>query len=419
MIPEEFTPLLDAVLEGRADEAQFDRFQALLRSAPELIHAYTDQAHLHALLDWRAGRVRPDARSAPRRSAWIGRAAAALLLAGLGALFGAREGRREVATVLECSDESLPAGSRVGLGLLTVGDATLRLAFDRGVWLTIEGPAEMEVLSAKEMRVFRGRATARVEPLGRGFVMWSTQARVVDLGTEFGIDVEPLGATGVAVFEGEVDVEHNGEPVRLLKGEGRMIQGGKAERLVSIERDAALGVWTPRPQPAGVIASVSDNLRGSACFYQVVAGGLHEDVPAYVDRIHEWNGVGDLGIPEELLGADYVMTFMDDKRAEWLEMTVTLNRAAELFVLWDDRCPPAPWLLDAFEDTRLDIGLDEGASNPKRASTVTERGPGRSIDTRFSVWRRRSTEAGEVSLGSMGRKAAGFAMYGVAAKPLE
>jgi hypothetical protein len=418
MIPDDFSSLLDAVLEGRADAAQFDRLQALLRADPRLIDAYTDQAHLHALLEWRAGRVRPEAAPAPRRSWGWGRAVAAVLLAGLVSLFAAPEGRVEVATVLECTDESLPAGSRVGLGLLAVGDATLRLAFDRGVWLTVEGPAEMDVVSGMKMVMRRGRATARVEPLGHGFTLETPEARVRDLGTEFGIDVDSSGATGVAVFEGEVDVVHQGEPVRLLKGQGRMIQGGKAERLVTIERDAALGVWTPRPQPGGVIASVSDNLRGSACFYQVVPGGLHEDVPAYVDRVHEWNGVGDLGLPEELLDADYVMPFMDDKRAAWLEMTVTLSHAAELYVLWDDRCPPAAWLIEGFEDTRLDVGLDEGPIG-KRAKTVTERGAGRSIDTRFSVWRRRSTEPGEVRLGSMGPGAAGYAMYGIAAKALE
>ncbi len=420
MIPEDFGSLVDAVLEGRADAVQFERFQALLRSDPGLVHAYTDQAHLHALLEWRAGRVRPAGQAAPRRSAWLGRAAAALFLAGLAALFASPAASTEVATVLECTDESLRAGSRVGLGLLSVGDATLRLAFDRGVWLTVEGPAEMDVVSGMELHLSRGRATARVEPLGRGFTILTREARVRDLGTEFGIDVEPSsGATGVAVFEGEVDVHRGGAPQRLLKGEGLRIEKGQAERIVQIERDAALGVWTSRPQPAGVIAAVSDNLRGSRSFYQIVRGGLHEDVAAYVDRTHEWNGVGDLGLPEELIGADYVMPFMDDKRAEALEMTVTLAGAAELYVFWDDRAPIAGWLKRDFEDTRMDVGLDEGPSFGKRTAMVTERGPGRSIDTRFSVWRRRSTEAGEVRLGALGVRSDAYAMYGVAAKALE
>jgi hypothetical protein len=418
VIPEEFSSLCDAVLDGRADEAQFDRFQALLRSNPRLVDAYTDQAHLHALLEWRAGRVRPEAKPLPRRG-WAGLAAAAALLFSLGVLQLAPAGRLEVATVLECSDESVVPGSRVKLGDdIFVGDATLRLAFDRGVWLTIEGPADMRVVSGMELRMGRGRATARVEPLGRGFLLGTPAARVRDLGTEFGVDVDFSGSTGVAVFEGEVDLLHKGDPLRLLKGEGRLIQDGKMERLVSIERDAEGGVWTSRPAPVGVIASVRDNLRASGRFYQIVRGGFGEDATAYVDRSHEWNGLGEIGLPEELMGADYIMAIMDDKRSEAFEMTVTLSHAAELYVLWDDRCPPAKWLKESFEDTRLDVGLDEGPSKDQPAFS-TARGPGKSVETRFSVWRRRSDEAGEVRLGSMGRGAEKYAMYGVAAKGRE
>ncbi|HEX7899850.1 MAG TPA: FecR domain-containing protein [Planctomycetota bacterium] len=420
MIPEDFSSLIDAVLEGRADEAQFDRFQALLRADPRLIDAYTDQAHLHALLEWRAGRVRPEQARPVRRFAWAGAAAAAAMLAAMSSLFLAPNAPIEVATVLECSDESLRPGSRVKMGEgLYLGDAMLRLAFDRGVWLTVEGPAEMDVVSGMKMIIRRGRATARVEPLGQGFTLETPEARVVDLGTEFGVDVDSAGATGVAVFEGEVDVLHGGEPLRLLKGQGRMIQGGKAERLVSLERDPSLGVWNPRPYPEGVIASVSDNLARRARFYQIVRGGFGEDAPAYVDRSHEWNGIGELGLPAELQGADYVMACMDDKRTDSFQMTVKLSHPAELYVIWDDRCPPAAWLREGFEDTRLDVGLDEGPSEAKRAHLSTGRGAGKSVDTRFSVWRRKSDEAGEVRLGSMGPGAAGYAMYGVAAKGLE
>jgi hypothetical protein len=221
------------------------------------------------------------------------------------------------------------------------------------------------------------------------------------------------------VFEGEVDVLHTGDPVRLLKGEGRRIQDGKVERLVSIERDASTGVWNPRPYPEGVIASVSDNLRGSAGYYQIVRGGFAEDVLSYVDRTHEWNGIGELGLPSELLGADYVMPFMEDKRTESFEMTVTLSHDAELYVLWDQRCPPVDWLREGFEDTRLQVGLDEGPSGGARNALTTGRGPGKSVDTVFSVWRRKSDKAGDVRLGSMGAGAAGYAMYGVAATGLE
>lgn len=417
MIPDDFAPLLDAVLEGRADEEQFARFQGLLRADPRLIDAYTDQAHLHALLEWRSGQAGVRRVSNVSR-AWIGRVAAAFILAAVGALFPVAAGNGEVATILESSDPALQAGERVSPGLLAVGDGTLKVYFDRGITLTVEGPAEMVVESGMRVSMNRGRATARVEPLGRGFTLETPQARIQDLGTEFGIDVESSGATGVAVFEGIVDVHRGGAPQRLLKGQGVRIEAGKdVERLVSIERDHDR--WSPRPQLGGVIDGVRDNLRGTRCFYQVVRGGLTEDAAAFVDRTHEWNGMDEIGIPIEILGADYVMPFMDDKRAEGLEMTVLLSQPADLFVLWDDRVPPADWLKADFEDTRLDIGLDEGPSGGARLAYTTERGAGKSVDTRFSVWRCRQVVAGEVRLGSLGMNAARFSMYGVAAKAVE
>jgi ferric-dicitrate binding protein FerR (iron transport regulator) len=242
VIPEDFSALIDAVLEGRADEAQFDRFQSLLRADPRLIDAYTDQAHLHALLEWRAGRVRPEGQAKDvRRRSWAGAAAAAALLAALTLLFRAPEAPIEVATVLECSDESLRAGSRVKMGDgLYVGDATLRLAFDRGVFLTIEGPAEMDVVSGMRLVMRRGRATARVEQLGQGFTLETPEARVRDLGTEFGVDVDSSGATGVAVFEGKVDVLSKGDALRLSKGE---VASSRAARRSGCTPSSATPPW--------------------------------------------------------------------------------------------------------------------------------------------------------------------------------
>src|SRR5262249_10237236 len=156
-------------------------------------------------------------------------------------------------------------------------------------------------------------------------------AHVIDLGTEFGVSAAESGETNVVVFAGEVEMHvAAGDPSNvatdgargnaadrhlLRTGDGlRVASGGNVSRLGAINpeqypssfADAALPA---RNQP--LIAAVSDNLREgdtSKC-YRIVPHGLAEDVVAYVDRTHQWNGVDAGGIPQFLAGADYIMPF--------------------------------------------------------------------------------------------------------------
>lgn len=40
-------------------------------------------------------------------------------------------------------------------------------------------------------------------------------------------------------------------------------------------------------------------------FYRIVHAGFGEEQLAYVDRVHQWNGVDEQGLPSELLGGEY------------------------------------------------------------------------------------------------------------------
>lgn len=166
-----------------------------------------------------------------------------------------------------------------------------------------------------------------------------------------------------------------------------------------------------------MIRSVHDNIRGlgSSKFYQIVSRGLVDDAPAYVDRTHQWNGLDQRGLPEFLRGADYIMTFNDDKWTRDLWITVELARAATLYVFYDTRLTTPRWLSERLVNTGMLIGLDEGPWPDGQTRTVG-RGPGTSIDTIFSVWRCELGPDETINLGAMetgGRSA--MAMYGIAA----
>lgn len=165
---------------------------------------------------------------------------------------------------------------------------------------------------------------------------------------------------------------------------------------------------------------MSDNVQPEedAKFYEIVPKGLADDMKAYVDRPHEWNGLTSGGLPAFLAGADYVRTFNDYRYLSELEIKVQLARPAIVYIFFDHRVPPPDWLKRQFEATGIDIGLDEGPSpgEPKRTVAV---GGGQSIDNIFSVWRRVCPQAEELEFGPMGNKTGARAMYGIAVTPLE
>jgi hypothetical protein len=79
------------------------------------------------------------------------------------------------------------------------------IEFDQGARVILQGPAGIELLSGSKIRLSHGTLTARVPHRARGFTVLSPGGRVVDLGTEFGLSVDPGGATTVCVFTGEVE----------------------------------------------------------------------------------------------------------------------------------------------------------------------------------------------------------------------
>ncbi len=62
-----------------------------------------------------------------------------------------------------------------------------------------------------------------------------------------------------------------------------------------------------------------------------------EDVLAFYDRNHEWNGVTTAGLPSYLLGGDYVHTANNARSDTTFEMSVTLGQTAFLYITRNDQ----------------------------------------------------------------------------------
>ncbi len=124
---------------------------------------------------------------------------------------------------------------------LTAGRATIRLA--RGTCLVIEGPARWRLESADRLHFDAGRLVAQVPSAAVGFAVVTPGAEVIDLGTEFGVEVRQDGGTEVHVVRGTVAVRQTtggAAPNRIIRlGAGQAVRVSAAAGTSSVTFDRA------------------------------------------------------------------------------------------------------------------------------------------------------------------------------------
>lgn len=286
--------LLSAWIDGRLDEAGVARLDEILRASPAARDTFREWVGLDVLLATMAEQMpsvgddagawcgNPTADTARRRpcvSAWMesrgrwrataGWVAALALIGLVGAMWLRRSVDPQpvdVAVTGGCAAvghliDAVVEGSRVdgaavrpgmslGPGPIRVMQGLVQLEFFSGAMLWVEGPAELEIISAWEARLHAGRTRAQVPPPARGFVLHAPGARLEDLGTSFALNVEADGTAAVHVFDGEVAVQpHAGDDTTLAAGGGIVLDRAGHAR----DRDRSRDAGRPRDedQPAG------------------------------------------------------------------------------------------------------------------------------------------------------------------------
>lgn len=327
-----------------------------------------------------------------------------------------------------------PLGTIRSGDMIRVARGKIQLNYENGTLLTLHGPALFEAISPMQGRALLGRLTAKIGKDAEGFSVLTPRATVVDLGTEFGIEVDDAGATDVVVFDGSVDLNYRleegaAEQRRLVTGEAMRLDAyGTISRIVSISHQRfSNDLLTPASTSSApaLVSSVRDNIQRETAwnYYEIVPSGMREDARAFVDRqSHEWNGIDASGMPVYLLGGDYVKTFNNDKCRKDIEIIVTLEAPCRLYVLFDDRIPAPKWLRENFRDTGDKIGIDGGPwmyNGVMSQGVSADVGPGRSIDDSMSVWVREVDQAGPVRLGATETPHDDLNMYGVVAVPVK
>lgn len=138
------------------------------------------------------------------------------------------------------------AGDAITTGRFAIESGFAQIEFFSGATVVVEGPAEMIVESSLRARVVKGRLRAMVPEVARGFTLEVDDLKIVDLGTEFGVDVQD-NRTDVQVFAGEVEIheptDDPSEPtITRVRGGGAVIHQQGAIRTADADPSGFVGM---------------------------------------------------------------------------------------------------------------------------------------------------------------------------------
>ncbi|MGB8168568.1 MAG: LamG-like jellyroll fold domain-containing protein [Chthoniobacteraceae bacterium] len=235
--------LLDQYVDEALESAEKAELEQMLLSSAEARAVFWERTRLHTLLRkqgeqaWGRQAAGPASRKVVRfpisRIARLA-AAACLLIGGLALSWSWWTAPREVMTdgvaVLgptvnaewsDCVDRA--AGTVLPPGWLRLQSGLAQVEFVSGARVILEGPAEFRLVAPLEGFCQSGRLTAEVPGQAIGFRVGAPKVAVVDLGTEFGMEVHRDGGTEVHVFRGQVELQRGGDVLALATGDSARV----------------------------------------------------------------------------------------------------------------------------------------------------------------------------------------------------
>lgn len=192
----------------------------------------------------------------PRRiHLWRYAAAILLVIAGFAVYLAWQPGRARTARLVAVDAPVWAPGAAapaIGQPLpkddFTLASGFAKIAFANGNEVIVQGPARFSVREDLDISLLEGRLAAVVTAQGRGLRVSTPEARVTDLGTEFGVHVV-RGMTQVAVFKGRVTAavpEAGSAQQEIGAGEGAQVSVHGVKQLPL----AAVSSIFPRAMPA-------------------------------------------------------------------------------------------------------------------------------------------------------------------------
>ncbi len=150
-------------------------------------------------------------------------------------------------------------GEKLGVRTLRLLAGRATLSLFNGVELFVEGPAEIELVTLDNVSLHRGKIRARVPQGAEGFSVSGPGLLVVDLGTEFSLNVNPGGVSQGKVFAGKVAaalLNADGNPSRTREfHQGQLFEintsNGQIDTITESEPFATPPNFVPPPLNVG------------------------------------------------------------------------------------------------------------------------------------------------------------------------
>ena len=186
-------------------------------------------------------------------------------------------------------------GDVLAPGRFRIATGRAILSMLTGVVLDVEGPADVELVSDNKVICHRGRIRARVPGGAEGFLVMGPSSAVVDLGTEFGLNVGLDGKMQGRVFKGRLEaalLDRAGSPQRSFFLDAGKANASKAfevdSRSGKIEAVATPGDFVPASQPIAPPLELAEGYAASVIrsgpwgywrFESMVDGSTPNEVP--------------------------------------------------------------------------------------------------------------------------------------------
>ncbi len=131
--------------------------------------------------------------------------------------------------------DELQNGARLSTGneMLLLRRGFAELEFDNNARVTIEGPAEFQILDEDMIKLNYGQLYSHVPAEAYGFQVSTRHAKIIDLGTEFGVKEGLDGSTEIHVLNGGINlissISGNKINIDLDAGTARKLNGVTGE----------------------------------------------------------------------------------------------------------------------------------------------------------------------------------------------
>lgn len=252
---------IDRSLDGQLSQEEWEELERAVIDDPETRREYVEKRWLHGQLiaesDSLSSLLPENDPVEYKPNRWFEIAAGIVLLGAVLYFTVAGAKDESVATLVEAKDcrwegSELPTneGAKLGPGTLALAQGMATIRFESGATVTLEAPSVLEVESKMRCRLVEGSVVADVPESAHGFTIDTEKMQVVDLGTRFGVNTSEFGGSHVFVFDGEVEVHRDEEPVpeRILGGKSLHLGGSLSAPNQEVSREVQpelkVGNWT-------------------------------------------------------------------------------------------------------------------------------------------------------------------------------